>query len=420
MAEGIGTLSLEIKSSAQLNRALEILDKAGTKRSDVVVKTAYDKKGNVAGQMISARTTGSAADIQKTMVSDPILKGLQSVSGQPGAAGGVGWAQQLGNVFSKKNMLALNKNLFMMQMASLGVAFSFQSLEKQILSVFSGLSDIGEAASSAALATAYSAAATGGTGGNILGSMGVTPEDLVRGWLGIQAITNSISTLMNGLAAKILTPQMVSAILTVIDAIANELAKPAVVTAIQDIILAVLQTVLQMIPLLPALAAIITFLSNQGLLGALIAIILIAPYLLSLMSLIGWGFQALILIIPMLTPLIGALAAILGGGLLATVGAVLIVIGAFILILDFVKNLFIAFGQTGFSLQTIWTALQMTLGDVINFIAGIIRTLTLGAVDLTGGSSGSTPHTQSVATTNNYYNYGNLTKDSEQKWKTLG
>jgi hypothetical protein len=175
-----------------------------------------------------------------------------------------------------------------------------------------------------------------------------------------------------------------------------------------------------MIPLLPALAAIITFLSNQGLLGALVALVLIAPYLLSFMSLVGFGFQALVLILSILTPLVTALATILGGGLLATIGAVLIVIGAFVLILDFVRNLFIAFGQTGFSLQTVWTALQMTLNDVINFIAGVIRTLTFGAVNIGGSETSTTPRAQSTSTTNNYYNYGNLTKDADQKWKTLG
>jgi hypothetical protein len=260
--------------------------------------------------------------------------------------------------------------------------------------------------------------ATGGTGGDILGSMGVNTEDIVKAWEGFNAITNAIQTLTNGLAAKVLTPAMVSAILTVIDAIATELASPEVVKAIQDIILAVLDTLKQMIPLLPTLAAIITALSDAGLLGALVAIVLVAPYLLSLMSLVGFAFQAIILILPSLVSLMAGVEAILGGTLLASIGAIIIVVAAFAIIIDFVKNLFIEFGNYGVSLEAVWAALGDTLADIISFIASVIKTLTLGSVDFTGSTSGT--KASSTATTNNYYNYGNLTKDSDTKWTKLG
>ena len=59
-----------------------------------------------------------------------------------------------------------------------------------------------------------------------------------------------------------------------------------------------------------------------------------------------------------------------------------------------------------------------TLADIISFITSVIKTLTLGSVDLTGSTNGT--KASSTSTTNNYYNYGNLTKDSDTKWTSLG
>lgn len=414
MAENIGTFVLEVKSSKEAQDALRIMEKHGVPQTAIKTTSVLDKQGNVTPRMMSGEIPTKVMDaVQKDLKNT--LPGNQGVFRQQGAT--VGWGQKLKDVFSQRNMLQLNKSLFMMQMASLGVAFSFQSLEKQIVSIFSGLSDLGGVISGNALASAYSSMATGGTGGDILKTMGVNTEDVVKAWEGFNAITNAIQTLTNGLATKVLTPAMVSAILTVIDAIATELATPEVVKAIQDIILAVLDTIKQMIPLLPALAAIITYLSDTGLLGVLVAIILVAPYLLSLMSLVGFAFQAIIFVLPTLISLMAGVEAILGGTLLASIGAIILVVAAFAIVIDFVKNLFIEFGNYGVSLEAVWAALGDTLADIIGFITSAIKTLTFGAVDLTG-SSGT--KTSSVSTTNNYYNYGNLTKDADKKWTNLG
>lgn len=415
MAENIGTFVLEVKSSKEAQDALRIMEKHGISQTAIKTTSVLDKQGNVTPRMMSGEIPTKVMDaVQKDIKAT--LPGNQGVFRQQGDT--IGWGKRLKETFSQKNMMQMNKSLFMMQMASLGVAFSFQSLEKQIVSIFSGLSDLGSVLSGNALASAYSSMATGGTGGDILKTMGVNTEDVVKAWEGFNAITNAIQTLTNGLATKVLTPAMVSAILTVIDAIANELAKPEIVKAIQDIMLAVLDTVKQMIPLLPTLAAIITYLSDHGLLGALVAIVLVAPYLLSLMSLMGFAFQAIIIILPGLLTLMAGVEAILGGTLLASIGAIILVIGAFAIIIDFVKNLFVEFGNYGISLEAVWAALGDTLADIINFITSAIKTLTFGAVDLTGSSNGT--KTSSTATTNNYYNYGNLTKDSDTKWTNLG
>lgn len=419
MAENIGTFVLEVKSSKEAQDALRIMEKYGVSQTAIKTTSVLDKKGNVTPRMMSGEIPTKVMDaVQKDIKTS--LPGNQGVFRQQGETSG--WGQKLKDVFSKKNMMQMNKSLFMMQMASLGVAFSFQSLEKQITGIFSGLSDLGNVLSGSALATAYSSMATGGTGGDILGSMGVNTEDVVKAWEGFNAITNAIQTLTNGLATKVLTPAMVSAILTVIDAIATELASPEVVKAIQDIMLAVLDTLKQMIPLLPTLAAIITALSDAGLLGALVAIVLVAPYLLSLMSLVGFAFQAIILILPSLISLMAAVEAIFGGTLIASLGAIILVVGAVLIIFDFLLNLFEGIGKYGLTLDAVFYALGNTLADVINFILGVIKTLSGGLIntDSLKWADGNATKSTATATTNNYYNYGNLTKDSDTKWTKLG
>lgn len=420
MADELGSLTLELKSSKDLNDALQIINKAGGKSVNVRVITTTDKQGNItpAALQYQGRNVGT---IQQSLAQG--LPGRQSVAKESTGVDSVqGWGAKLNQVFSKKRMIDLNRNLFMMQMASLGVAFSFQSLQNQVLGIFSGLSDLGEMISAGALSTAYASAATGGTGGDILGTMGVNPADIVKAWLGFQAITNTITTLTNGLATKVLTPAAVSAILSVIDKIASELAKPEVVKAIQDIILAVLQAILQMVPLLPSLAAIVVLLSDAGLLGVLVGLVLIAPYLLSFMALLGFGFQAIILIAPSLLTLLAGVEAILGGTLLATLGAIILVVGGVLIIFDFLINLFEEIGEHGFTLEAVFQALGNTLADVINFIISAIKTLTFGSVNLDSmkWADGNNRAPLETTTTNNYYNYGNLTKNSDVKWNTLG
>lgn len=418
MSDEIGSLTLELKSSKDLNDALRIIEKAGGKSINVKVITTTDRKGNVTPAALQYQGA-NVSGIQKDLATG--LPGRQSVTREGvGGTEALSWGEKLEQTFTKKKMVDLNRNLFMMQMASLGVAFSFQSLQNQVLGIFSGLSDLGGMISSAALASAYGGAATGGTGGDILGTMGIKPEDMVKAWLGFQAITNAITTLTNGLAAKVLTPAAVSAILTVIDKIATELAKPEVVKAIQDIILAVLQAIVQMIPLLPSLAAIVVLLSDAGLLGVLVGLVLIAPYLLSFMSLLGFGFQAIILVVPTLLTLLAAVEAFLGGALIATFLSLFIVVGAIVLIFVFLVNLFAEIGEHGVTLEAVFHALGNTFADIINFILGLIKSLSFGLIDLQVPRFENEARTTSQATTNNYYNYGNLTKNSDVKWNTLG
>lgn len=272
---------------------------------------------------------------------------------------------RFGQTFNQKNMKDLNKSLFMMQMASLGVAFSFQSVINSVMGLFMGLADLGTMISTGALGTAFAGMATGGTGTDIAGTMGVTTEMQTAAWAGFTAIVSQITAAFNALAVKVLSPEMVAAILAVIDALAVELAKPETVKAIQEIVKAVLDIALAVIPLIGPVATIIDKLGETGLLGLFILIIAAAEILLPTLAYIQFVFYA-----------IEGVAALVSAAILITglsFSWILIIVGAVIVIIDFfihtMENL-----SDGMSIgDAILTAFGQTFADVMNVIISVIN-----------------------------------------------
>lgn len=361
-SDKLATITIGADTSPELDKLVKMLQGQGL--TDLQTKLG-GAKGAERGVVTAKGDAKLIGQIQAGLAKG--TKHVVSENLAPGAGGTApkGFWDKFVSKFDKGGKLKeLNKSLFMLQMSSLGVAFSFQSIINSVMGLFQGLGDLGELISGGVLGSVFSGMA-GGSGKNMADVMGVTSEDQTKAWAGFMAITTQFTSLMNALAVKILTPEMVKAILDVIDALAEQLAKPEVAKAIQEIIYAVLDLALQLIPLLPLLASFIILLGESGLLKVLIMIILAAEILLPALAYIQFIFT----FIAVAVELVSAAAVLFG----ISFGWVLILIGAVIVVVMFLINVWNNLNN-GMDLGTaIITALGQTLTSVWNVIVGIIN-----------------------------------------------
>ena len=302
------------------------------------------------------------------------------------------------------------KGIFMLQMASLGVAFSFMSIQNSLIGLFGGLEDLGTLISTGSIGSVFSQMA-GGKGTDIAATMGVTPEMQTQAWAGFTAIVSQIMAIFNSLAVKVLSPDMVAAILTIIDALAVQLAKPEVTKAIQELVYAILDVMAAVIPLLPLLADFVVFLGESGLLKVFVALIIAAEVLLPTLAFVEFAMSAIAVISPILY---GAVALV--GGSFAVLAGVFVGI---ILIVDFLWHLFVNLQNGMDPLRAILSALGQTAEDVWNIISGVVKAVT-GLFGLNIGSSetgaGRYAETKTVTINNNFNkNVGNADVKSAQR-----
>jgi hypothetical protein len=296
---------------------------------------------------------------------------------------------------SMKNAI---KSVFMLQMASLGVAFSFMGIENSIIGLFNGLKDLGGVISGGAVGSAF-AQLTGNQGTDIAATMGVTPEQTIAAWAGVTAIAAQFKAIIDTLAVKIMSPEMVAAILTVVDALAVQLGKPEVAAAIQEIVFAVLDIALTVIPLLPILASFIVFLGDTGLLKVLVAIIFAAQILLPTLAYVEFIMTAI--------STVGVILAAVFGVVSVSLSTVIIVVVAVAFVLDVIIRTFQNLANGMNPLDAIVKAFVDSLGDVWNIIRTIINGVTgiLGFGNIIGGGSEREPYAQvKTVTINNNYN----------------
>lgn len=282
-------------------------------------------------------------------------------------AGISGFADRLKNTFTMKNAKEMNKSLFMLQMSSLGVAFSFMSIIGMMTGMFAGLADLGTMISTGAIGTAFAGIATGGEGTNIAQSMGVTTDMQVAAWAGFTAIVSQFKAVFDALAVKVLTPEMVAAILAVIDAIAITLADPGVVKALQEIIKAVLEIVLAFLPLIPVIADVVAWLGETGLLKFLLLIIVAAEILLPTLAYLQFIFTAVMTAVTFLT---GA-ATLLSVPLWAIITVIGVIVFAVMFLMNVLTNL-----QNGMDLASaITNAFGQTIAQFVNILIGAYNTV---------------------------------------------
>lgn len=287
----------------------------------------------------------------------------------------------------------VNKGFFKLQMASLGVFFSFMSIQMAITGLFTGLQNLGGAFKSMALGKAFG-------GVDVLGGMGVDPSQLVEGWKNITGIMGMISTLMTGIAAVALSPEVMTAIQSMFSELSKSLSDGKVAKALGDIIIAFTDMVKVVTPALPILADLISALGDAGLLKWILLLVFGSKYLLAILSLVGFALNFVTETIAAVT----FIADIFG----VTLGTLGLAVAAVLIVVDFLINLWENFQLTGWSLVTLGNALMDTLKDIANVIIGIINTIGgwagvhIGELETVSGNA-----SRNTQTTNNYNYNGN-------------
>ena len=365
MAESLGDFKISASTDAEVKALIKMSEGHGGQQFNVKMGgTPGKERYLLSGKAPAANIPAIGANIPAI---SPGSKWMGSIP-QNAVAGATGMLDRLKKTFTQKNMKELNKSLFIMQMASLGVAFSFMSIIGSLTGLFAGLADLGTMISTGAIGTAFAGIATGGANTtDIAGSMGVTSDMQTAAWAGFTAIVSQFKAVFDALAVKVLTPEMVAAILSVIDALAVTLAKPEVVKALQEIIKAILEIALAIISVLPLIADLVVWLGETGLLKMMLLLIVAAEILLPALAYIQFAFYAVQGIIGA----VSAIAMVLGisfGWVLVIIGAVLVVIDFFIHLIENLSN--------GMSLMdAVTNALGQTVADVVNIFIGIINGL---------------------------------------------
>jgi hypothetical protein len=366
------------KAAKATERAAAVSSKAASKQAAVTAKTvplaaAANRFGaggisSLAGNLPQTPTppfqvppahklTGGGAALPK---SPPQFSVLNNPAGNWNAQGKTARTpvptrmQKMNDILKKTNM-----SLFKMQMASLGVYFSFMSIGMALTGLFTGLQNIGGTFKSMALGKAFG-------GVDVAAAMGVDPAALVQGWKNITGIMGMMQTAMAALAAAALTPEVMTAIQSMFLALGVALSDGKVAKALGDIIIAFTQMVTDCIlPMLPYLAGLISALGDAGLLKYIILLVLGAQYLLAGLSMLGFAMQGITLITT-------AVTAAMAAGAVACALWVLAIAGVMVII-DFFINLLANFQQTGWSVTTIINTLIDTFRDLFNTISSIIN-----------------------------------------------
>lgn len=362
MAEDVAKLVMQV-DPRQLQQEMAKLTQQG-------LKIDMTKVGGVAGgkQAGMLQASGTAGQVQGAYAG--LAQGTKAMVAIPEAA-----AQQTQGFMDKflnnfgggtKKFRDLNKSLFMLQMSSLGVVFSFTSIINKVMGMFSGLSDLGTMISTGAVGSAFAGIATGGANTtDIASTMGVSTEQMTAAWAGFTAITSQFQTVISSFAAKVLSPEIVAAILAVIDALAVTLAKPDVVKAVQMLIQAILDIALSIIPLIPVIAVLIEKLAETGLLKFFLLIIVAAEILLPLLAYIQFAFTA----VGTVFNVISAIAFALG----ISIGWVILIIAVVLVAIDFLIHLFTNLANGMDIVSAVTNALGQTLADIANVIISIIN-----------------------------------------------
>lgn len=280
-----------------------------------------------------------------------------------------------------------HKNMFRFQMATLGLAFSFGGLESTVEGVLSKLGDLGGTFTGSALGSKFG-------GVDVQGLSGTSNDQLIQGWKNFQGIVGMVDTALRIIAADMLTPDVMKAIQDFFKALAPVL--PQIAEPLGKLAKSAVDFLAALLPYVPTLAKILDVLSP--ILGPLLVMVILLGQLLPLFSAIGYIFEGLALVAPIIAPLSGAIV-----GLFAGISAPMVLIaGIGIILIDLIRNLWDELSKG----QDILSAFYYALVDTWNDIASLIKTITGGLLDLTvakGNSSGyntSTTHNNNATTYN--------------------
>lgn len=285
-----------------------------------------------------------------------------------------------------------NKSFFKFQMATLGLSFSFMGLESTVTNLVGKLGDLSGAFTSNAYGKVFG-------GVDVAAASGTSNAALVEAWKNFQGIMGMVDTALRVVAANMLTPEVMAAIAKFFQDLAP--VAPQLGKALGDVLLNAIKFLDALIPLVPIISSVLDVLSP--ILGPIGVMIILLGSLLPLLSTFGYIFAAIEVVATIIAPLAGAIV-----GLFAGISAPMILIaGVALVLIDFFVNLWKAFSDGGDIISNFYQALWMTWQD----IAALIKTITLGVIDLTSKSGTST--STSTNTTNNTYNIANLNTNSD-------
>lgn len=309
---------------------------------------------------------------------------------------------KMGKILKKTNM-----NLFKLQMASLGVYFSFMGIQKGITGLFSSLQDLGGTFKAGALGKAFG-------GVDVAGTMGVSGGEMVQGWKNITGIISMITSATSALAAMTLTPEVMNAVKDMFTKLALALSDGKVAKALGDIIIAFTDLVISIVEsgLLNVIADLISALGESGLLAPIIGLVLGAQYLLAALSLLGFAMQAITLVVSG----VSAVTAFLG----LSFGVVIAVIGLVLLAIDLVINIFENFAATGDVIGSIINGITDTFWDLYNVLLPLMNFIGgfLGMEARAEATTYSGEAAKRASVTNNYNFNGNYDDPSAMIKKT--
>ena len=402
------------KQVNSLNDSLKNTDKAAKKLEQA------QQKIMAASNRANARTQAAA-----TRVSGVYGKaGTNQFSGyKPSGAGGISnsnidWVKQgdkrfipepqkqQSSVFSRLNKTVndqngsfqrMNKARFKFQMSTLGLAFSFQGLTSGIEGIMGSLGDLNTMFTNQAMSQAF-----GGLGGQSPSQlMGVSSDDLVKGWENFKGILADVQNLFAAISAKVLTPDVMAAIANLFTQLSSALANGEVSKALGDIIKDMANFLMALIPVIPPLAQILDILAP--IIAPIIVLALVLGELLPVLSLIGYVFQSIGVIFEAITVIAPIVSAIFGA-----ISLPMIAIAAIgVIIVAFFYDLWTELSKG----EDIFTALENALIDLWNQISSIVKTATFGLVNLGQASNvGNSTSSSSVVNNNNITINGNMTQ----------
>ena len=284
----------------------------------------------------------------------------------------------------------LNKSMFKFQMATLGLGFSFSSLENSLTGILGSVGNLSQMFTSKALGKAFG-------GVDVASTMGVSSQDMVKGWENFTGILSMIQTLFASISSKVLSPEVMAAIGELFTKLAQALSDGAVAKALSDIIIDMAKFLETLIPFLPIFAQILDTLAP--IIAPLLVFATILGTLLPILSALGY-VGTVIELLADLIPLFSVL-----GALLSAISAPMLIIAAIAAtIIDFLVH-FVQNLQSGQSVMQAFTnALGQTVNDIVSALNAILSPILAVANIGTGGMvNGLTSAAgQTVASTTNY------------------
>lgn len=298
----------------------------------------------------------------------------------------------------------LRMTVFITQMSMLGFAFSMQAItgtvQSMLMGALSGLADTESAVQNAVLSRVF--------GSDVAGSMGLGIEDIVESSLKAKGTLADLNSILVDISAKVLgDPDTIKQITSAIQLLSEKLSDPKLITAISSIVISVADMLPSLADVVPYLAEFVKWLGDSGLLPVIVLLIAACQILMPILAAIQGALMGLEIASAAYYVVLGLLATA-AAAIGVSVGTLIAIFAALILIFDVVYNAVYHFLETGDVVGSIIYGLTTALQDLWGVISPII--------DLIGGILGFDNASSGIASTvTNFIFNGNVSSDDSDK-----